>query len=286
MKKIKSIMLAGLIAISSFACITTASAASTSGDNTANFYITDSIEGDSIISSSEPSFTANVGDIVEISVSAKATSDIIDFCAIDIRTFFNQSSSDSHNTYDGNGILTYTKGYDDDSFYKLYDGFKNASVITNPDDEHYPSTHNSFIYTLSSARDSGDFSSSQVLYSFTLEVTKPGDSYVNTIIRDIAHDYPGEHLKSEPYLLSTYTTMSVIKQVETPTTDPTDPQSVAGDINGDGSVTLSDALAAQKAALSMIELSKSQIKRADMNGDGRITIYDAVIMQKVSLGMI
>ena len=48
MKKIKSIMLAGLIAISSFACITTASAASTSGDNTANFYITDSIEGDSI----------------------------------------------------------------------------------------------------------------------------------------------------------------------------------------------------------------------------------------------
>ena len=80
--------------------------------------------------------------------------------------------------------------------------------------------------------------------------------------------------------------MSVIKQVETPTTDPTDPQSVAGDINGDGSVTLSDALAAQKAALSMIELSESQIKRADMNGDGRITIYDAVIIQKVSLGMI
>lgn len=220
MKKIKSIVLAGLIAISSFAGIITASAAPISDDNTANFYITDSIDGDSVTSASEPSFTANVGDIVEISVSAKSTSDITDFCSIDIRTFFNQSSCDSHNTYDGNGILSYTKGYDDNSFYKLYDGFKNASIITNPDDEHYPSTRNSFIYTLSSARNSGDFSSSQVLYRFTLEVTKSGDSYVNTTIRDIAHDYPDEYLKSEPNLLKTYTTMSVIKQAEKPTTEP------------------------------------------------------------------
>lgn len=221
MKKIKSIVLAGLIAISSFAGIITASAAPISDDNTANFYITDSIDGDSVTSASEPSFTANVGDIVEISVSAKSTSDITDFCSIDIRTFFNQSSCDSHNTYDGNGILSYTKGYDDNSFYKLYDGFKNASIITNPDDEHYPSTRNSFIYTLSSVHNSGDFSSSQVLYRFTLEVTKSGDSYVNTTIRDIAHDYPDEYLKSEPNLLNTYTTMSVIKQAEKPTTEPT-----------------------------------------------------------------
>lgn len=221
MKKIKSIVLAGLIAISSFTCIITASAAPISDDNTANFYITDAIKGDSIVSPSEPSFTANVGDIVEISVSAKSTSDITDFCSIDIRTYFNQSSGNSYDTYDDNGILLYTKGYDDDSFYKLYDGFKNTSVVTNPDNEHYPSTRNSFIYTASSAYNSGDFSSSQVLYRFTLEVTKPGDNYVNTIIRDIAHNYPDEHLKSEPNLLNTYTTMSVIKPAETPTTEPT-----------------------------------------------------------------
>lgn len=220
MKKIKSIVLAGLIAISSFASIITASAAPISDDNTANFYITDSIDGDSVVSPSEPSFTANVGDIVEISVSAKSTGDITDFCSIDIRTYFNQSSGNSYDTYDDNGILLYTKGYADNSFYKLYDGFKNTSIITNPDNEHYPSTHNSFIYTASSAYNSGDFSSSQILYRFTLEVTKSGDSYVNTTIRDIAHDYPGEHLKSEPYLLSTYTTMSVIKQAEKPTTEP------------------------------------------------------------------
>ncbi|MGN0456440.1 MAG: leucine-rich repeat protein [Acutalibacteraceae bacterium] len=62
-------------------------------------------------------------------------------------------------------------------------------------------------------------------------------------------------------------------------------QGVPGDINGDGEVTLTDAINIQKASLSMIELSGQALNNADLNGDGKITVFDAIIAQKIALQM-
>lgn len=49
----------------------------------------------------------------------------------------------------------------------------------------------------------------------------------------------------------------------------------AGDIDGDGTVTLDDALLALRAAIGLDVLSAAKTKIADMDGDGKVTTSDA-----------
>jgi len=59
-----------------------------------------------------------------------------------------------------------------------------------------------------------------------------------------------------------------------------------GDIDGNGNVTATDALMAQKAFLGQIELTERQKKAADVNGDGMVNATDALLIEKYSLGEI
>lgn len=276
MKRIKSLLLASLIVISSLVGITTVSAA-TLGDTTANLYVSDTIEGTPAQTPAEPAVTANIGDIIEVSVTAKAKKDITDICSIDIRTYFNQLSSDSYETYGGNGVLKYTNiFYGDGSFYQTYN-FANVSTITNPNMETYPSDRNSFIYTMSSAYNKGDFTSALTLYSFTLEVVESGDAYINTAIRDLAHAYPGQSLKQENDLLDVTTVINVVKQAETHTTEPP-AEKFPGDVNGDGEVNIKDSAAIQ-LQLAKLYADSFDESVADANSDGEINIKDAAYIQ-------
>ena len=60
---------------------------------------------------------------------------------------------------------------------------------------------------------------------------------------------------------------------------------VPGDADGDGILTILDAILVQKSALQLISLSDKAASAADMDGDGRISIHDAILIQRAVLKM-
>lgn len=58
-----------------------------------------------------------------------------------------------------------------------------------------------------------------------------------------------------------------------------------GDVDGDGRVSMLDAILAQKTALRLIKLDERGILAADINGDGIISMYDALMIQRAVLTM-
>ena len=60
----------------------------------------------------------------------------------------------------------------------------------------------------------------------------------------------------------------------------------AGDLDGDGSVTLSDAQLALKAALKIESPSPEQVQTGDVDADGAITLTDAQTILKAALKII
>lgn len=222
MKKFTSILLTGLLTVLSLTSMTASAATGdTTSDDVANIYVTDSyIDETDVPSPDSPAFTAHVGDIVEVQVSCIATSDIKDFTTYDVRTYINQPSATERNRkITGNESLLFKEnGYGDGTFFTLCEDLSRASVVTNPhEDSKFPINHNDFIYTCSNARNIGDFSEYVQLYTFTLEVVKPGNNYINTIIQEIARIYEDKGLAADNYLLKSNTTVSILKKAEKPT---------------------------------------------------------------------
>lgn len=83
---------------------------------------------------------------------------------------------------------------------------------------------------------------------------------------------------------------NALATVPTPTPVPPTPTpapgGVPGDVDGDGSVTIADAVSALRAAISLIEFSPAQAEAADIDGDGNVTIADAVTILRVSMGLV
>lgn len=61
---------------------------------------------------------------------------------------------------------------------------------------------------------------------------------------------------------------------------------VRGDVNFDGSITVTDAILASRASLNVIELDGLCTIAADMNTDETVTIDDAMMIIRASLGLI
>ena len=53
-----------------------------------------------------------------------------------------------------------------------------------------------------------------------------------------------------------------------------------GDVNGDGKVNSSDALAVLKSSTGIITLSSAQKTAADVNGDGAVNVIDAMLIAR------
>ncbi len=53
---------------------------------------------------------------------------------------------------------------------------------------------------------------------------------------------------------------------------------LSGDADGDGSITVLDAILVSKHAASLKTLAGTALRRADMDGDGRLTAADAVLI--------
>lgn len=286
MKKFTSILLTGLLAVSSLTGVTAFAATddATSSD-VANIYVTDSyIDETDVPSPDSPALTAHVGDIVEVQVSCVATSDIKDFTSYDVRTYINQPSATERNRkITGNeGLLFKENGYGDGTFYTVYDALNQASVMTNPQvGAEFPIDHNDFIYTCSGIHNIGDFSVDRTLYTFTLEVVKPGDSYINTAVEEIAYLNFKEGLIIDAHFLKSNTTVSILKKAEKPT-EPTTAR-VENDLNNDGKVDVRDATALQLYLVGNYTFDDEGLKMADLNKDGIIDVRDVTELQNIIL---
>ena len=53
-----------------------------------------------------------------------------------------------------------------------------------------------------------------------------------------------------------------------------------GDLDGNGTITIADAIVVQKSIVNILTLSTQQNKAADVSFDERITIADAIMIQK------
>ena len=59
-----------------------------------------------------------------------------------------------------------------------------------------------------------------------------------------------------------------------------------GDVNGDGDVTVIDAVSALRGAMGIITLTPAQAAAADINGDGEVTVLDAVLILRAAMGIV
>ena len=78
------------------------------------------------------------------------------------------------------------------------------------------------------------------------------------------------------------TTADALEITKTSPTTPAQPAVTAGDINGDGKVTSSDARFALRAAARLEKLNEQQKLAADVNHDGKVNSVDARILLRVA----
>lgn len=62
-------------------------------------------------------------------------------------------------------------------------------------------------------------------------------------------------------------------------------QTVPGDVDGNGTVTVSDAIMALRAAMQLTELDEAGTAAADMDGSGSITVSDAIMILRTAMGI-
>ena len=66
----------------------------------------------------------------------------------------------------------------------------------------------------------------------------------------------------------------------------TPPEGIPGDVDGNGSVTVSDAIMALRCAMGIMTLTPEQFARADMDGSGTVTVSDAIMILRKAMGLL
>ena len=281
MKKIKSLLLAGIIAASCFAGTISTSAATT--DDTAYIYVTD-VNSENITdypvpeTPSAPALTAKVGDIIEVTVNAKATTEIKDFTAFWLMTYFGQEKPGDHERIEDNP-LAYTDKYYDGGVVAQLAPFDNTMIITAPDPTELSPYYSHFGYTLTcpftAPYNFCDLSDTVALYKFTLEVKKGGKMFINTTNHEAVYWDENYEGVDDADLIDGKTSVAVVGNVNKTT--------IKGDVDGNGVLTVSDATLIQKYSASITEFTSEQIKLADVNGDGAVNVLDSTEVQKLIL---
>ena len=58
-----------------------------------------------------------------------------------------------------------------------------------------------------------------------------------------------------------------------------------GDVDGDGRVTIADAVAIMRHALDLTHIPEQSLPFADVNGDGTVNLSDAVTVMRMAIGV-
>ena len=80
--------------------------------------------------------------------------------------------------------------------------------------------------------------------------------------------------------------MSYIKKILSELNDPTAEDIITGDVNGDGTVDISDATMIQKVVAGSTTFTSDQMSAADVDNDGYISVIDVTLIQKYAAGVI
>lgn len=276
MKKIKCLLLAGIIATSCFAG-TISTLAATKADDTAYIYVTD-VESEHATdypipeTPSAPALTAKVGDIIEVTVTATPTTDIVKFAGFWMTTYFGQSGPGMNDDAIEDNALELTGAYYDDGMLTQPAYDNGSSVVTHPDPFATSSDSDYYAYTVSSAYNICDYSKPRAMYTFTLEVKKPGSTYINTTEHEIIIFDENNRPFSNTELLDTKTSVAVVGHIDKP--------ELTGDVDGNGVLTVNDATLIQKYSASLVEFTDKQLKFGDVNGDGAVNVIDSTEIQK------
>ena len=102
--------------------------------------------------------------------------------------------------------------------------------------------------------------------------------------QDADFENPEEALNSDKKEENNKITITPTAQ-PTSTPKPIQANQKAGDVNGDGAVTVMDLLKVRKAILGMNQLTEEEQKAADINGNGKIDVLDLLRIQKSILGI-
>lgn len=279
MKKIKAFLLAVIIATSCFAG-TIATSAVTTADDTAFIYVTD-VDSEASTdypipeTPSAPALTAKVGDIIEVTVNAKANKSKKKFAGLWLTTYFSQSKAGDHDEKLKDKSLAFTGEYYDGGLLAIPAMEKGVSIITNPNpfatssDNNFD--NNFYIYTASCAYEIIDYSNTKTMYKFTLEVKKPGKTFINTTKHEVIVIDENHKVAVRQDLLDVQTSVAVVGHIDKPI--------LTGDINSDGIVDVNDVTAGQQYLADSITLTESQINAADMDGNGTINVKDITAIQ-------
>lgn len=274
MKKIKAFLLAVIIATSCFAG-TIATSAVTTADDTAFIYVTDVDSENSTDypipeTPSAPALTAKVGDIIEVTVNAKANKSKKKFSGLWLTTYFSQSKAGDHEKLKDKS-LAFTGEYYDGGLLAIPAMEDGVSVITNPEPFETSSDNSFYVYTASCAYDIIDYSNTKTMYKFTLEVKKTGKTFINTTKHEAIITNENDKVVVRQDLLDIQTSVAVVGHIDKPI--------LTGDINSDGTVDVNDVTAGQQYLADSITLTESQINAADMDGNGTINVIDITAIQ-------
>lgn len=60
---------------------------------------------------------------------------------------------------------------------------------------------------------------------------------------------------------------------------------IPGDVNGDGSLNIGDALSIMRHGMGLLQLNGAYLQAADFNGDGEVNAVDALLVMRASMGL-
>lgn len=225
--------------------------------------------------------TAEVGDLIEVTVSAMSNDPDYDkFCNGQCVTVFNTNSTDGNLISENNGILSYYNEYytdEDDEYITVSYNDKVPSATFNTYQGHV------LFFNFSNQNNILDLSKKTKLYSFVVKADKAGT--VNIVTGDY---FLGVGDINDAFLYvegkaDLYTDVKVIKDEPEP---PTPGDYLVGDVNGDGKVNGIDAATLSRYTSSWdgYESRIKNMKAADINGDGKVNGSDAGILARYTSG--
>lgn len=103
---------------------------------------------------------------------------------------------------------------------------------------------------------------------------------------DCVFSFNGDPELMDPEFLHTYYLFPDSYVVQTVAVAPVESLVIPGDVDGDGEVSVGDALLALRAGMGLIELTDMQVEAADVNGDGEVTLSDALLVLRLAMGLI
>ena len=249
--------------------------------------------------------TAKVGDMIEVTVSAKSNdSNFTKFCNGQLVTAFNTSTNEGNSIFlENNDVLSYCDAYykdEDDEFVRISVNPKIPSPIYNTE---YAGNQNVCFFNFTTPENSINLTRKTKIFSFVLKAEKAGTVYLvtNDFLINLCDE--NDQMLYIPGKADLYTDVQLVKKEE-PTTEPTtaEPTTVApttepeptaptgefyvGDVNADGKVNGSDAGILNRYT-SGWESYKNKVKNmdaADINRDGKVNGMDAAFLARHTSG--